>query len=65
MPDTIGGDTVPDPTERYGGMNPHVHISATHLVASIAATVAIFGTLHLLALGADNRASRAFIALGF
>ncbi len=46
-------------------MNPHVHISATHLVASIAATVAIFGTLHLLALGVDNRASRAFITLGF
>jgi hypothetical protein len=46
-------------------MDPHVHISATHLLAGIAATVAIFGTLHLLAIGTDNRASRAFIALGF
>lgn len=46
-------------------MNPHVHISPIHLVASIAATVAIFGTLHLLALTADNRASRAYVALGF
>lgn len=46
-------------------MDPHVHISATHLLASIAATVAIFGTIHLLALGVDNRASRAWIGLGF
>jgi hypothetical protein len=45
-------------------MDPHVHISATHLLASVAATVAIFGTIHLLALGVDNRASRAWIALG-
>ena len=46
-------------------MVPHAHISAVHLLASVAATVAVFGTLHLLALTADNRASRAFIALGF
>lgn len=46
-------------------MDPHVHISATHLLAGIAATIAVFGTLHLLALGVDNRASRALIALGF
>jgi hypothetical protein len=46
-------------------MDPHVHISPVHLIASIAATVAVFGTLHLLALTVDNRASRAFISLGF
>lgn len=46
-------------------MNPHVHISPVHLLASMAATVAVFGTLHLLALSHDNRASRALIALGF
>jgi hypothetical protein len=46
-------------------MGPHVHISATHLLAGVAASVAIFGTLHLLAIGTDNRFSRAFISLGF
>lgn len=46
-------------------MDPHVHISATHLLAAVAATAAIYGTLHLLAIGVDNRASRAWIALGF
>lgn len=44
---------------------PHVHISPIHLVATVAFSVAVFGTLHLLALSADNRASRALIALGF
>jgi len=46
-------------------MEPHVHISATHLLAGVAATVAVFGTLHLLALSTDNRWSRAFVGLGF
>lgn len=47
-------------------MDPHVHISATALFASTAAVVAVFGTLHLLALSSDDsRAGRAFIALGF
>lgn len=46
-------------------MQPHVHIGAVSLLASTAAIVAVFGTLHLLALSTDNRASRAFIALGF
>jgi hypothetical protein len=47
-------------------MDPHVHLGGVSLVATIAATVAVFGTLHLLALGnPDNRAARAFIALGF
>lgn len=44
---------------------PHVHVGFVPLVASTAAIVAVFGTLHLLALSSDNRFSRAFIALGF
>lgn len=46
-------------------MEPHVHFSPVLMLATIASTVAIFGTLHLLALTHDNRASRAFISLGF
>lgn len=46
-------------------MQPHTHISAVHLMAMLAFTVAALGTIHLLALTNDNRASRAFIALGF
>lgn len=46
-------------------MTPHVHISPVHLLASVAAVVAVFGTLHLLALTNDNRATRAFVTLGF
>lgn len=46
-------------------MDRHVHISPVHLLAAVAATVAILGTAHLLALTSDNRLSRAFIALGF
>lgn len=46
-------------------MEPHVHISPVHIIASLAAVVAVFGTLHLLALTNDNRASRALMALGF
>lgn len=46
-------------------MPAHVHISATHLLASVASVVAILGTLHLLALTNDNRMSRALLALGF
>lgn len=46
-------------------MEPHAHITPVHLIASIAATVAVFGTLHLLAISVDNRWSRAFVALGF
>jgi hypothetical protein len=33
--------------------------------AGIAATVAVFGTLHLLALTSDSRPAKAFLALGF
>lgn len=46
-------------------MQPHVHITPVHLLAAVAAVTAVFGTLHLLALTSDNRASRAFVALGF
>lgn len=46
-------------------MEAHTHISATHLIAGIAATVAVFGTLHLLALTSDSRPAKAFLALGF
>lgn len=46
-------------------MEPHTHISAVHLIAGIAATVAVFGTLHLLALTSDSRPAKAFLALGF
>lgn len=43
----------------------HVHMSPVHGVAVIALTIAVFGTIHLLALGSDSRPSRAFVALGF
>lgn len=46
-------------------MNPHVHISPIHLLATIAFAIVVFGTLHLLAITNDNRASRALLALGF
>jgi len=47
-------------------MTPHVHISAVHMAANMAAVVAVFGTLHLLALSSpDSRLGRAFISLGF
>lgn len=46
-------------------MTPHVHLSPVHGIAALAFTVAVLGTLHLLALTHDNRASRAFVALGF
>lgn len=46
-------------------MDPHVHISPVHLVAFLAATVALIGTAHLLSLTTDNRLTRAWVALGF
>lgn len=46
-------------------MEDHVHIGFVSLLASTAAIVAVFGTLHLLALSSEGRAGRAFIALGF
>lgn len=44
---------------------PSSGISAVGLLAAFAFTIASLGTLHLLALSNDNRATRAFIALGF
>lgn len=46
-------------------VSPHTHISPVHMLAYALGIFVIFGTLHLLALGNDNRASRALIALGF
>ncbi len=47
-------------------MDAHTHITAVPLVASTAAVVAVFGTLHLLALSSpESRLAKAFIALGF
>lgn len=46
-------------------MQPHVHINGTHLLAFTAASVAVLGTLHLLAVSTDSRIGRAYIALGF
>jgi hypothetical protein len=57
--------TLLRPNNEGNAMQPHTHISAVHLVSALAFTVAAFGTLHLIALTTDNRASRAFIALGF
>lgn len=47
-------------------MEPHVHITPVHMIATTLFVVAVFGTLHLLALTAeDSRPARALIALGF
>lgn len=46
-------------------MDPHVHISPVHLLASAAFIVAFFGTAHLVALTTDNRLTRAWVSLGF
>lgn len=46
-------------------MDAHVHVTPVHLLAAVVTGVAVYGTLHLLALSFDNRASRAWLALGF
>lgn len=47
-------------------MQPHVHITPVHLLANIAAVVAVFGTLHLYLLTTpESKFSKGFIALGF
>lgn len=47
-------------------MQPHVHISPIHMFATLLAMIALFGTLHLLAMTAENsRWARAMLALGF
>lgn len=46
-------------------MEPHVHITPVHILATMAAMVAIFGTIHLLALSQESRWGRAYMALGF
>lgn len=46
-------------------MEPHVHITPVHILATMLAMVAVFGTLHLLALSNESRWGRAYMALGF
>ena len=46
-------------------METHYHFNAITAVAIFALIVAAFGTIHLLALTQDNRASRAWVSLGF
>lgn len=47
-------------------MDPHVHFSPVFMLATLLLSLAVFGTIHLLALTAeDSRPARAFIALGF
>lgn len=44
---------------------PHFHLNWTHMIGGILASIVIFGALHQLAMQADNRWSRAWVALGF
>lgn len=47
-------------------MENHVHIGFVSIAAVLLMVVAILGTLHLLAMSAqDNRLANAFLALGF
>lgn len=47
-------------------VDPHVHIGFVSMIATVLAIIAAFGTLHLLALSANNnRLANAFLALGF
>ena len=46
-------------------METHYHFTAVSVVYFIALMVAVFGTVHQLALTTENRASRAWISLGF
>ena len=46
-------------------MEPHVHMSPVHAIAMLALLIAVLGTIHLLALSHDTRASRAIVSLGF
>jgi len=43
----------------------HVHQGAVALLPTVAAVVAVFGTLHLLALTSENRWAKAWLSLGF
>ncbi len=46
-------------------MEPHVHASPIMALMFVLFCVAVFGTLHLLSLTYDNRATRAYLSLGF
>lgn len=45
-------------------MQTHVHMSPTQALAMAAFIIAILGTIHLLSLQADNRLTRAVVAMG-
>lgn len=45
---------------------PHFHVSGLHTTATFLVVVAVFGTLHLLAISApERRSAQAWLALGF
>jgi hypothetical protein len=47
-------------------VDPHVHIGFVSILANVLAVIAVIGTLHLLALTAnDNRFANAWLSLGF
>lgn len=47
-------------------MEPHTHISAVHAVTFLLFVFAVLSTIHLFAItNPDNRAARAFVALGW
>lgn len=46
-------------------VDSHVHNGAVAILPVIAAVVAVFGTLHLLALTSENRFAKAWLSLGF
>lgn len=47
-------------------MESHTHISPVHMIATLLAVLAVFGTFHLMTLSAeDSRWGRALMALGF
>lgn len=43
----------------------HVHQGAVTVLPIVAVVIAVFGTLHLLALTSENRFAKAYLALGF
>lgn len=42
----------------------HVHQGAVTVIPIIALMIAVLGTIHLYALGAENRLAKALLALG-
>lgn len=47
-------------------MLPHFHVNGLHASAVVLTVIAVFGSLHLLAISApDKRTAQAWLALGF